>query len=456
MLGAMYLSISCTTCTQKTRQWNPELSPILAFPGIPAQTLVDNVFIGGGCFDTEAITFTGSPLAAGTFSGGLTSIGLESGVILASGNVGTATGPNNATGAGGAVGGGSDPDLSLAANGAAILDAAVLQFDFTPTQAQITFRYVFASEEYCDYVNSTFNDVFGFFLSGPGISGPYSNNSVNIAVLPSTNTPVTINNVNHITNSTYYVGNIPAGSPQLTDPDCAGHPIAGPPSTLDCQYDGYTVVLTAVANVIPCETYHIKLAIGDAGDAVFDSAVFLEANSFDAGGDAEVIANVPFTGTTTAYEGCTNAFFIFQRSGGNISVPLVINYTISGSATSGVDYSPLPMSVTIPAGQTFFMLPVNIIDDLIAEGTETITIMLFNPCSCTTSTATLNIVDPPPVDIQITGGIVCQGLPIVITPVISGGVQPMSYSWSPASSSPVYVVSSAIRGVHRDGHRSLR
>ncbi|MCB9285012.1 MAG: choice-of-anchor L domain-containing protein [Lewinellaceae bacterium] len=438
--GNMYLSYSCISCVQKPpSQGNPELTPIIAFPGVPAQTLVDNVFIGGGCFDTEGITHTGAAVARGSFSSGMSSIGLNSGVILASGNVATATGPNNATGAGGSVGGGGDLDLSQAANGAPIFDASILEFDFTPTQSQITFRYVFASEEYCDYVNSTFNDVFGFFLSGPGISGPFSNNAVNIAVLPNSNIAVAINNVNHNTNSAYYVGNIPAGSPQFSDPDCAGHPIAGPPSTDDCQYDGFTVVLTAVANVIPCETYHIKLAIGDAGDAVFDSAVFLEANSFDAGGDAEVTANVPFTGTTTAYEGCTSAFFFFQRSGGNINMPLVINFTISGTATPGVDYSTLPTSVTIPAGQTFFMLPVNIIDDLIAEGTETIKITLFNPCSCTTSMAVLNIVDPPPVDVQITGGVVCQGLPIVIQPTITGGVQPMTYSWNPPSTSPVYV-----------------
>lgn len=438
--GVMYLSYSCTSCNVPKPQQggSPESGPLFALPGVPAATLVNNVFIGGGCFDTENISFIGNAgMSAGTFSGGGSSIGLESGVILSSGNVGLCTGPNNATGAGATSGGGSDPDLAQAA-GTSIMDAARLEFDFTPTQSQITFRYVFASEEYCDYVNSGFNDVFGFFLSGPGISGPYSGNAVNIALLPG-GIPVTINNVNHASNAAYYVGNIPAGSPQLTDPSCAGHPVSGPPGTIDCQYDGFTVILTAVANVIPCETYHIKLAIGDAVDAAFDSAVFLEANSFDAGGDAEVTANVPFTGTTLAYEGCTPGFFFFQRSGGNTSMPLVINYTISGSATPGVDYAPLPMSITIPAGQIFYQLPVNIIDDLINEGTETITISLFNPCSCTTSTATLQIQDPPPVDVMITGSVVCEGLPVVIQPTITGGVQPMSFQWSPSGSGPVYV-----------------
>jgi len=435
--GAMYLSIVCNTCTAKPAGANSTRAPILATPGVPAQSLVENVFIGGGCFDVSGVTHTGSALARGTFSSGMTSVGLNTGVILASGNVAVATGPNNNTGAGGPVGGGSDPDLVAIAN-TNINDASVLEFNFQPTQAQITFRYVFASEEYCDYVGS-FNDAFGFFLSGPGIAGPYSNNSVNIAVLPGSGVPVTINNVNHVTNSAYYVGNIPVGDGQLSDPQCAGHPTSGPPATDDCQFDGWTVILTAVANVIPCETYHIKLAIGDAGDTAFDSAVFLEANSFDAGGDAEVVATVPFTGTNTAYEGCTNAFFMFARSGGATNVPLVINYTISGSATPGVDYTPLPGSITIPANQLFYQLNVNIIDDVIPEGTESIIITLYNPCSCTTSSATLLIVDPPPIDLAITGDVVCQGLPVVIQPTITGGVQPYSFQWNPPSSSPVYV-----------------
>lgn len=446
--GVMYLSYSCISCAQpKPVQGSPEVGPIVAIPGVPATTLVNNVFIGGGCFDTENIFFSGNPISAGTFSGGMSSVGIESGVILSSGNVALAAGPNNNTGAGFGSGGGSDADLSIAANGAPIMDAARLEFDFTPTQSQITFRYVFASEEYCDFVNSGFNDVFGFFLSGPGISGPYTGNAANIAVLPG-GTPVTINNVNHITNAAFYKGNIPAGSPQLADADCAGHPISGPPATNDCQYDGFTVILTAVANVIPCSTYHIKLAVGDAVDAAYDSAVFLEANSFDAGGDAEVVANVPYTASTVAYEGCTPGFFFFQRSGGNLSMPLVINYTISGTATPGLDYQPIPMSVTIPAGQTFYQLPVNIIDDLINEGTETITITLFNPCSCTTSSATLQIQDPPPVDIQISGSVVCQGLPVIIQPTVTGGVQPMSYQWNPASTSPIYLGNPQQSGVY--------
>ncbi|MCB0619584.1 MAG: choice-of-anchor L domain-containing protein, partial [Saprospiraceae bacterium] len=283
------------------------------------------------------------------------------------------------------------------AGGIAINDAAILRFDFEPTEPQVTFRYVFASEEYCDYVNSPFNDAFGFFLSGPGINGPYSGQAINIATLPN-GTAVAINSVNHQTNPGFYVGNIPAGDPQLNDPDCAGHPIAAGQTVQDCQYDGWTTILTAVANVIPCETYSIKLAVGDGGDNAFDSAVFLEANSFAAGGTAEVIASVPVTQSGDAYEGCGDAYFVFNRSGGDPSQPLVINFTVGGTATAGVDYNSTITtgSITIPPFQNSVQIPVFIINDLITEGAESIILTLKDPCNCTNAVGMMFILDKHP------------------------------------------------------------
>ena len=453
--GTMYLTTVCVTCKEHSSAEQGGLRGSLSvIPAMIPQTLVQDIFIGGGCFDISNVTYKGSYLAEGSFSGGDNSVGIPSGVILSSGPVTAAIGPNNQTGAGGAVGGGSDIDLVAAmgqGSGGVIMDACKLEFDFVPTVSQIAFRYVFASEEYCDYVNSTFNDVFGFFISGPGISGPYSNNAMNIAVLPGSGvggTPVSINNVNHITNSAYYVGNIPAGDPQLSNPNCQGHPIAGPPSTLACQYDGFTKVLTAVANVIPCETYHIKLAVGDATDDAFDSAVFLGANSFNLGGNAEVIATVPPIMGTVAYEGCNNGYFTFTRGSGDPTVPLVINFTVSGTATVGQDYAPIPLSVTIPANQSFVQVPVTIFDDVIAEGTETIIITLENPCNCTTSTAIMEIVDPTPVNVDIDIDPICKGNPFTITPTITGGAPPYQYAWSPSGSGAIYNGIANLPGVY--------
>ena len=58
-------------------------------------------------------------------------------------------------------------------NSPTINDAAVLEFDFIAISDTILFDFVFASDEYLEFVNTAFNDVFGFFLSGPGINGPY-------------------------------------------------------------------------------------------------------------------------------------------------------------------------------------------------------------------------------------------------------------------------------------------
>src|SRR5690606_39091386 len=77
-----------------------------------------------------------------------------------------------------------------------IYDKSVLEFDFIPTGDTISFNYVFASSEYNSFTCTQYNDAFGFFLSGPGINGPFSNNAVNLAVVPNTTIPITVNTVN--------------------------------------------------------------------------------------------------------------------------------------------------------------------------------------------------------------------------------------------------------------------
>jgi len=189
-------------------------------------------------------------------------VGLNTGVLLTSGSVFGVPGPNNLPGYGQDNGGPGDPDLTSYA-GFPTLDRCVLQFDFEAVANAVSIRYVFASEEYLEYVNSEFNDVFAFLVTGPRPGGgSYSN--TNIATLPSTNTPVAINTVNHLTNTAYYRNN-----PQ-------------PGITANIEYDGLTVVLTASIEIVPCETYHFKLAIADATDRILDSGVFLEEASFQA------------------------------------------------------------------------------------------------------------------------------------------------------------------------------
>jgi len=196
---------------------------------------------------------------------------LDEGIVLTTGKASSAMGPNN-TGSKSdkMVSAASDPDL-VSITGHNVYDASILEFDFIPAGNTVEFTYVFASEEYIEYCETEFNDAFGFFLSGPGISGTFTNNSVNLAIING-NIPVSINtihpagtNVNNVTfpaeNAEYYFDN-PANSPTM-------------------QYDGSTITLTATYSVIPCSTYRIRMSVADASDQLWDAAVFLGAKSFN-------------------------------------------------------------------------------------------------------------------------------------------------------------------------------
>lgn len=172
-----------------------------------------------------------------------------------------------------------NPDLLAVANSVGPLigqninvysvnDVAILEFDFVPVSDTLSFYYVFASSEYFGYENTVFNDAFAFFISGPGITGPYSSppgfpgGSKNIAVVPESNPelPITISSVNSSLNSEYFIENTSFSS--------------------FSSADGFTVPLEAKAIVQCGETYHIKLVIGDGSDTGLPSYIFLGANSF--------------------------------------------------------------------------------------------------------------------------------------------------------------------------------
>jgi len=236
--------------------------------GVTAEDLVVALVGAGGGASVSNVVFNGSPVAAGIFSGGTGIIGFEGGIVLGTGcisNVVAAAGRNNV----------EDYSCDHALPGDAELeaimpdtfDACVLEFDFEcEGLQQISFEYVFASEEYNEYANSDFNDTFAFFLNG-----------VNVALLPGTNITVSINTVNGgnpfgvgAQNPSYFVNN-ECGSGGLGAYPCI-------PSRLT-EMDGLTVVLTIDALVNP-GVNHIKLAIADVFDGYFDSNVFIRANSF--------------------------------------------------------------------------------------------------------------------------------------------------------------------------------
>lgn len=394
--------------------------------GLSPESLVKDMLVGGDCYDVSNVSFSGQNGQIGSFGNGLASIGFATGVILATGDVNIATGPNDQDAASGGYGVSTgDNDLG-GLTGGTIFDMAALEFDITPTQSPLTLNFVFASEEYCEYVNTQFNDVFGFFISGPGFAGDQ-----NIAVVPTTTTPVSINSVNHLINTGYYVNNTPA------DGTLCGQTGSVLPAVNAVQYDGFTKPMVASAQVIPCQTYHIKLKIADVGDGIFDSALFMKAGSFDAGAKASVHWEVngdPDAGEV--FESCGGAKLVFTRLSTNVSSALAVSYTVSGTATSNVDYSTIPTVVVIPAGQSTVTLNVNIITDALTEGAESLIITLSNPCSCLNPQEILLIKDQTAlVAIADTVTICGPGIGTVsVNP--TSGAPPYTYQWSNGTTDP--------------------
>ena len=313
--------------------------------------LIDNVLLGGGVTASNH-NYQGDSVQIAFFDATNTSLGINTGIVMATGEVSvldpsfTSTFPilpNTVT----------DPDLLNVANSvppllpsphtnsftvSSINDVAVLEFDFIPTSDSLSFNYVFGSEEYFAFENSQYNDVFGFFLSGPGITGPYSspsyhpNGSINLAIVPGSNPPlpITISSVNSVTpiNSQFFVDN------------------QGGLDTI-AYADGYTTVLTANATVQCGETYHIRLAIADGSDSGLSSFVWLQAGSFsspvlevvdDLGLDSTVLEIPCNSNVTLTANGGVGATYEWYDQSGNIfstnNVVTVGNGTYWVTATS--------------------------------------------------------------------------------------------------------------------------
>jgi len=196
---------------------------------------------------------------------------ISDGIILSTGDVFDAIGPNDSPNKSSKSLINSDNELSAIAKGNTF-DTAILEFDFIPFNDSICFNFFFASEEYPEYVKKNVNDVFGFFLNSEEL-----NTKKNLALLEEDNTPITVDNINATTNNKYFIENYSweNGNTQNWRNNKQISELA-----LTFQFDGLTTLLHAGAKVIPNKKYHIKLAISDVGDRLFDSAVFLEAGSF--------------------------------------------------------------------------------------------------------------------------------------------------------------------------------
>ena len=404
---------------------------------LTALEVVTQVLLGEGV-EVSNITFSGDLDQIGSFANNNSNILIEEGLIMATGSCSNVIGPNNSgssTTGGGNFGVGDEDLTTLSTFNTN--DAAVLEFDFVPSGDSIKFFYSFGSDEYNEYVCGSVNDAFGFFLSGPGINGPFSNNAVNLAIIPDTDIPVTINSVN---NGTVGGSGTAANCAQVT-PDWMNNTEfyvdnANNNDPLVTQLDGFTVKLTAEAQVECGQTYHLKIAIADAGDTAFDSAVFIEGGSFgsnsvDLVASASVSGNAVFLGDTTVVESCNEALLTVLRPLTDLEEE--IELTIYGTAENGVDYEYIDPVITMAPGQTTFDIPVILIDDGIAEGPETLIVdyMYINLCGDSVlRTATLVLMDPEPITLDYDTPVgICNGeATLEVDPITGYG--PFSFLWN--------------------------
>lgn len=404
-----------------------------ADPGATAAEGVD-LILGLGA-QVSNITSSGGDEQIGTFTCTGCGIGFDGGMIIASGSVDVAEGPN--FNGGSTVGGGnfgvSDPDLAQANPFFTLNDAAVVEFDFVAQGDSVVFNYVWASEEYPEFVFSSFNDAFGFFLSGPGINGPFSNNAENIAIIPGTNLPVTIDNVN-------------AGNNDLGCTNCEFYVInTNNTAANGVQFDGFTVPLQAAYGGLQCgETYHIKIAVADAGDTGLDSAVFFEENSFFTP-TLDVSLSIGEIGLndSTIYEGCGISSLIFTRNGDNLPED-TLNIDISGTATNGIDYTNVPTEIVFPPGENEVVVPISASSDGTVEGLESIVFTYIGGGQCLTTeeqVETIYITESQPLEVALDDVLIDCNESITLEPQISGGYGIYEIEWGDGTEALSYDVS---------------
>jgi gliding motility-associated-like protein len=408
--------------------------------------------IGSG-LAVSNITMNCPPGAYGTFSNGnTTNLGINSGIMLTTGtaNVGGAASIFNSQCNNTTV---NDVDL-VAIDPTAIYDVCILEFDIIPKCDTLQVSFVFGSEEYPVFVNSI-NDLFGFFITGPNpASGTY--NGLNIATLPVPGNPaVTINNVNN--------GNTNTG-PCM---NCAYYIDNSVGATI--VYDGMTTVLTSSIWLVPCATYHFKIAIADASDCIYDSGVFLDfitcatgfqyttANTPDICNSCSGTATVNVTGGLPPYtyqwlpSGGTNAtatglcagtysVLVMDQSSCGIPDTVIITVGNNGSITAAATQQDAAcfgdcnasITVTPTGGNAPFTYAwssggTGATESGLCAGTYSVTVTDSTGC---TGQYTYTITQPPQIALTITGtDSICAGDASTLIANPSGGTGTYTVSW---------------------------
>lgn len=233
------------------------------------QQLIEDILINSDCISNVVVTnviggsFNGDQ-SYGYFDATGTTFPIANGLVLSTGRLSNVPGPNSSLSDDDASGWSGDDDLETALGENNTHNATILEFDFQSVSNQISFRYLFASEEYQEGDSSTCNysDLFGFLIR-PASTSAYTN----IALVPGTTTPVKVTTVH-------------SGIPGSCQPINEAYFGQWNNTTSPINFNGQTKTLTATATITPNVTYHVKLVIADEQNYRYDSAVFLEAGSF--------------------------------------------------------------------------------------------------------------------------------------------------------------------------------
>jgi hypothetical protein len=413
----------------------PSFGQLQTSGGQSPNFLVQNVLLGQGV-DVSNIFYSGSNDAIGTFDASNASIGIDEGIIMTTGTIYPGNdgphGPNNQENAGFDNGSTGYSQLDNLVGGTSTYNATILEFDFIPNSDTVRFKYVFGSEEYPEYVGTEFNDVFAFFITGPGIPG----GTQNMAIIPGTTQPVAINNVNSGQNSSFFQYNGTGNnSPYNQDP-------------FYVQYDGFTTPMEAVSKVQCGETYHLVIAIADVADPIYDSGIFLEKNSLSSKQPVEVsyeLSSDPYGDGETMAQSCTSAEVTITRSGNNINQPLTIPIQVSGSGVEGLDYSTIPPSITFSSGQTTLSFTIDALNNTALTGVVNLFLefAIQDPCGNDVfQNIELFIKPVEPVAVTLnTQEVLCPGDEIEIVAEASGGGDGYNYQWSTGETTPSIFVS---------------
>ncbi len=337
--------------------------------------LIESVFLGNG-IQINSINRIGSGKSIGLFTNGASDINLSQGLVLSTGSVSSIDKPNSSNSTGDTADEDfvvSDPDLQALTDND-IKEVTGIEIEFVAQSSDLEFRYVFASEEYPEFTCSKFNDIFAFFIDGPNPNGG-NYDKENIALVPDpsdptgntfTDFPVWTNSVN-----SGIVGDGTNGESCDKDDESLmfSQYYNDNTGSLTFTFDGFLDVFKAKAQLIPCQTYTIKIIIGDNNDFDFDSAVFLEAKSLSTRNyQYYVDAGV----NNTLYEGC-NKGKVGIRFDQPVTERTVIPLEVTNGSNSAVldeDYSISSNQFVIEPGQSTAEIEINVFDDGIAESVE--------------------------------------------------------------------------------------